>query len=102
MCLQLLRMWCLPVQNMGCTGGQGQGAHLHKPSADTCLITLRPLFGVTINACSKPRSDHVRAAEIERVFWRKVLVRPFFLGEATVGPLIYVSRQAEGGVVRGV
>lgn len=35
----------------------------------------------------------MRAAEIERVFWRKVLVRPFFLGEAKVGPLIYVSRQ---------
>ena len=41
----------------------------------------------------------MRAAEIERVFWRKVLVRPFFLGEAKVGPLIYVSGppQHQGG-----
>ena len=36
----------------------------------------------------------MRVAEVERSFWRKVAFKPFFLGQAKVGPLTYVSEGA--------
>ncbi len=48
----------------------------------------------TTHCLSYPRGEHIRAAEAERAFWSRVLLRPFFLaldkkGEAT--PLVHVS-----------
>ncbi|KAG1658963.1 hypothetical protein FOA52_004379 [Chlamydomonas sp. UWO 241] len=38
----------------------------------------------------RPRTEHLRAAELERLFWRKVTYKPFFQGEPKVGPLVWV------------
>ncbi|GAX78878.1 hypothetical protein CEUSTIGMA_g6317.t1 [Chlamydomonas eustigma] len=39
------------------------------------------------------KSEHIRTSEVERTFWRKVNFKPFFLGEAKVGPLVHVREK---------